>query len=156
MKNDNKNRFSTTYGVYLQDTARTTEEADYYFECSCSLCNREGCFCNPKYCDVAIAHEAKLNSIEISKPKPNKFKNYSRIYHTRSYKKTERFGKGTIQRILTIASKKTDIEYQKLGIDQASVYVEMGDVRNAYLILKRYGLNEEAEAIKKILRRTGK
>ena len=67
-----------------------------------------------------------------------------------------RFDKGTIQRLLTIASKKTDIECQKLSIDQASVYVEMGDYKNAHTILKRCGLNKEAEAIRKYLRRTGK
>ena len=69
---------------------------------------------------------------------------------------TAQFNKRTAQRLLTIASKKTNIERQKLSIDQASVYVEMGDAENAYLVLKRCGLNEEAEAIRKYLRRTGK
>ena len=75
------------------------------------------------------------------------------IVHTRTYKKSERFDKGTIQRLLTIASKKTEFECQKLELDQASVFVEMGDYKNAYLILKKNGFEAEAEAVKKYLRR---
>ena len=65
----------------------------------------------------------------------------------------ERFDKGTIQRLLTIASKKTEFERQKLELDQASVFVEMSDYKNAYLILKKNGFEAEAEAVKKYLRR---
>ena len=71
----------------------------------------------------------------------------------RAYKKSERFSKGTIQRLLTIASKKTEFERQKLELDQASVFVEMNDYKNAYLTLKKNGFETEAEAVKKYVRR---
>lgn len=61
----------------------------------------------------------------------------------------ERFNKGTIQRLLTIASKRTEFERQKLELDQASVFIEMDDYKNAYLILIKNGFKTEAETVKK-------
>ena len=154
---NNKHYFSMVRAVELQDTAKTVKELDERFERSCTLCSKAG-YCDEDKCFVAQAHYTKKEFLEFRELiAAGKIKAPStEIVHTRTYKKSERFDKGTIQRLLTIASKKTDIECQKLGIDQASVYVEMGDYKNAYTILKRYGLNKEAEAIKKYLRRTGK
>lgn len=154
---NNKHHFSMVRAVELQDTAKTVKELDERFERSCTLCSKAG-YCDEDKCFVAQAHYTKKEVLKFRElVAAGKIKAPSTaIVHTRTYKKSERFDKGTIQRLLTIASKRTDIECQKLGIDQASVYVEMGDYKNAYTILKRYGLNKEAEAIKKYLRRTGK
>lgn len=157
MITNNKHHFSMVRAVELQDTAKTVKELDERFERSCTLCSKAG-YCDEDKCFVAQAHYTKKEFLEFRELiAAGKIKAPStEIVHTRTYKKSKRFDKGTIQRLLTIASKRTDIECQKLGIDQASVYVEMGDYKNAYTILKRYGLNKEAEAIKKYLRRTGK
>ena len=55
--------------------------------------------------------------------------------------------------MLSIANNKVDLEKQKLAIDQASVYVEMDDYKNAYEVLKQNGVYKEAEAILKYYRR---
>ena len=120
--------FSKTRAIELQDTAKTVKELDERFERSCSICPKAG-------------YAGKINPPSTE------------IVHTRAYKKSERFSKGTIQRLLTIASKKTEFERQKLELDQASVFVEMNDYKNAYLTLKKNGFEAEAEAVKKYLRR---
>lgn len=157
MITNNKRYFSMARAVELQDTAKTVKELDERFERSCSICPKAG-YCDENKCFVAQAHYTKKEVLKFRELiSAGKIKAPSTaIVHTRTYKKSERFDKGTIQRLLTIASKKTDIECQKLELDQASVFVEMGDYKNAYLVLKHYGLNKEAEAIRKYLRRTGK
>ena len=143
--------------IELQDTAKTVKELDEHFERSCSICPKAG-YCDEDKCFVAQAHYTKKEVLRFRELiAVGKIKAPStEIIHTRAYKKSKQFDKGAIQRLLTIASKKTDVECQKLELDQASVFVEMGDYKNAYLVLKRYGLNKEAEAIRKYLRRTGK
>ena len=146
--------FSKTRAIELQDTAKTVKELDERFERRCSICPKAG-YCDENKCFIAQTHNTKKEVLKfrelIAAGKINPPS--TEIVHTRAYKKSERFSKGTIQRLLTIASKKAEFERQKLELDQESVFVEMGDYKNAYLILKKNGFEAEAEAVKKYLRR---
>lgn len=146
--------FSKARAIELQDTATTVKELDERFERSCSICPKAG-YCDENKCFIAQTHNTKREVLKFRELiAAGKIKAPStEIVHTRTYKKSERFDKGTIQRLLTIASKKAEFERQKLELDQASVFVEMGDYKNAYLILKKNGFEAEAEAVKKYLRR---
>lgn len=146
--------FSKSRAVELQDTAKTVKELDERFERSCSICPKAG-YCDENKCFVAVAHYTKKEVLKFRELiAAGKIKAPStEIVHTRAYKKSKRFDKGAIQRLLTIAGKRTEFERQKLELDQASVFVEMGDYKNAYLILKKNGFSAEAETVKKYLRR---
>ena len=74
----------------------------------------------------------------------------ARVVEVRKTRKYDR--KGVAQRLLTNATKKVEARYQELALDNASVYVDMGDYASAYRVLKRNGLNEEAEALKKAIK----
>lgn len=151
---NNKFHFSKTRAIELQDTAQTVPEADMRFEMSCSICPKAG-YCDESKCFVAQTHYLKKEVLEFKqlvvegKVQPPT----TEIVHTRKYQKSERFGKGLMQRLLTIALKKTDIRKQRLAIDQASVFIEMDDYKNAYVVLKRNGMESEAEAIEQYLNR---
>lgn len=60
--------------------------------------------------------------------------------------------KGVAQRLLTNAAKRVVAYSQELAIDDASVFVELGDYESAYRVLKRNGLDNEAEALKKAIK----
>ena len=154
MITNHKHYFSMARAIELQDTAKTVKQLDERFERSCTLCSKAG-YCDEDKCFVAQAHYTKKEFLEFRELiAAGKIKAPStEIIHTRAYKKSKQFDKGAIQRLLTIASKKTDIEYQKLELDQASVFVEMNDYKNAYLILKKNGFLVEAETVKKYFRR---
>lgn len=146
--------FSKSRAIELQDTAKTVKELDERFERSCSICPKAG-YCDESKCFIAQTHYTKKEVLKFRELiAAGKIKAPStEIVHTRAYNKSERFNKGTIQRLLTIASKKTELERQKLELDQASVFIEMGDYKNAYLILKKNGFSAEAEVVKKYFRR---
>lgn len=68
-------------------------------------------------------------------------------------KKTRKYDrKGVAQRLLTNAAKRVVAYSQELAIDDASVFVELGDYKSAYRVLKRNGLVDEAEALKKAIK----
>lgn len=69
------------------------------------------------------------------------------IRKTRKYDR-----KGVVQRLLTNAAKRVVAYSQELAIDDASVFVELGDYESAYRVLKRNGLVDEAEALKKAIK----
>lgn len=60
--------------------------------------------------------------------------------------------KSAVQRFLTNAAKRVQAHEKALAIDDASVFVELGDYASAYRVLKRNGLVEEAEALKKTIK----
>ena len=107
MITNNKRYFSMARAVELQDTAKTVKELDERFERSCTLCSKAG-YCDENKCFVAQAHYTKKEVLKFRELiAAGKIKAPSTaIMHTRAYKKSERFDKGTIQRLLTIASKK--------------------------------------------------
>lgn len=146
--------FSKNRAIDLQDTAKTVEELNERFERSCTLCPKAG-RCDENKCYVAQTHYLKKEMFEFKqlvaegKVQPPT----TEIVHTRKYQKSERFDKGLMQRLLTIALKKTDIRKQRLAIDQASVFIEMDDYKNAYVVLKRNGMETEAAAIEQYLNR---
>lgn len=142
--------FSKSRAIELQDTAKTVKELDERFEKSCSICPKAG-YCDENKCFIAQTHYIKREVLEFRELiAEGKIKApQTLVVHTRAYNKSDRFSKGTLQRLLTIASKKTEFERQRLELDQASVFIEMGDYKNAYLILKRNGFKAEAEAVKK-------
>lgn len=140
---NNKFHFSMARAVELQDEAKTLKEADYRFERSCSLCPKAG-FCIEDKCYLAQLHNSKialLEAEEITKSGNSTVK----IRTTRKYNR-----KGVMLRLLTNASKKVGVRYQELALDNASVYVDMGDYANAYKVLRKNGLIDEAEALKKV------
>ena len=59
---------------------------------------------------------------------------------------------GVAQRLLTNATKRVVAYSQELAIDDASVFVELGDYESAYRVLKRNGLDDEAQALKKAIK----
>ena len=68
-------------------------------------------------------------------------------------RKTRKYNrKGVAQRLLTNAAKRVVAYSQELAIDDASVFVELGDYASAYRVLKRNGLVDEAEALKKAIK----
>ena len=72
------------------------------------------------------------------------------IVEVRKTRKYDR--KGVVQRLLTNAAKRVVAYSQELAIDDASVFVELGDYESAYRVLKRNGLDDEAEALKKAIK----
>lgn len=144
MITNNKFHFSMARAVELQDEAKTLKEANYRFERSCSLCPKAG-FCIEDKCYLAQLHNSKvalLEAEEIAK----RGNSTVTIRTTRKYDR-----KGVALRLLTNATKKVEARYQELALDNASVYVDMGDYASAYRVLKRNGLVEEAEALKKAI-----
>ena len=154
MITNNKHYFSMARAVELQDEAKTLEEAKTRFERSCSMCPKAW-RCDENKCFVARTHYLKKEMLEFKKlvAEGKVQPPTTEMVHTRKYKKSERFDKGLIQRLLTIALKKTDIRKQRLAIDQASVFIEMDDYKNAYIVLKRNGMERESEAIEQYLNR---
>lgn len=149
---NNKFHFSKTRAIELQDTAQTVPEADMRFEMSCSICPKAG-YCDENKCYVAQTHHLRVEQISFALTlSKKKLQPSCEIVHTRKYTKTNKFNKGTLQRLLSIANNKVDLEKQKLAIDQASVYVEIDDYKNAYEVLKQNGVYKEAEAILKYYR----
>lgn len=73
------------------------------------------------------------------------------VVEVRKTRKYDR--KGVVQRLLTNAVKRVVAYSQELAIDDASVFVELGDYASAYRVLKRNGLVDEAEALKKAIKR---
>lgn len=140
MKWFNKNR-----AIELQDEAKTIEEAKKRFECSCSICPKAG-FCVEDKCYLAQLHAAKIAMLEAEELcKTTKV--VTEIRKTRKYDR-----KGVAQRLLTNAAKRVVAYSQELAIDDASVFVELGDYESAYRVLKRNGLDDEAEALKKAIK----
>ena len=72
------------------------------------------------------------------------------VVEVRKTRKYDR--KGVAQRLLTNAAKRVVAYSQELAIDDASVFVELGDYASAYRVLKRNGLVDEAEALKKAIK----
>lgn len=145
MITNNKFHFSMARAVELQDEAKTLKEANYRFERSCSLCPKAG-FCIDGKCYLAQLHNSKvalLEAEEIAK----RGNSTVTIRTTRKYDR-----KGVALRLLTNAAKKAEARYQELALDDASVYVDMGDYASAYRVLKRNGLVDEAEALKKAIK----
>ena len=143
---NNKHYFSMARAVELQDEAKTLEEAKTRFERSCSLCPKAGGFCIEGKCYLAQSHAAKMALLEAEELR----KTTKVVVEVRRTRKYDR--KGVAQRLLTNATKKVEARYQELALDNASVYVDMGDYASAYRVLKRNGLNEEAEALKKAIK----
>ena len=140
MKYFNKNR-----AIELQDEAKTIEEAKTRFERSCSICPKAG-FCIEEKCYLAQLHAAKMALLEAEELRKTT-KVVVEVRKTRKYNR-----KGVAQRLLTNAAKRVVAYSQELAIDDASVFVELGDYASAYRVLKRNGLNEEAEALKKAIK----
>ncbi len=140
MKYFNKNR-----AIELQDEAKTIEEAKTRFERSCSICPKAG-FCIEDKCYLAQLHAAKMALLEAEELRKTT-KVVVEVHKTRKYNR-----KGVAQRLLTNAAKRVVAYSQELAIDDASVFVELGDYASAYRVLKRNGLNEEAEALKRTIK----
>ena len=145
MITNHKHYFSMALAVELQDEAKTLEEAKTRFERSCSICPKAG-FCIEDKCYLAQLHAAKMTLLEAEELR----KTTKVVVEVRKTRKYDR--KGVAQRLLTNATKKVEARYQELALDNASVYVDMGDYVSAYRVLKRNGLNEEAEALKKAIK----
>lgn len=142
---NNKHYFSMARAVELQDEARTLEEANTRFERSCSICPKAG-FCIEEKCYLAQLHTAKMTLLEAEELRKTT-KVVTEIRKTRKYNR-----KGVMQRLLTNAAKRVVAYSQELAIDDASVFVELGDYESAYRVLKRNGLDDEAQALKKAIK----
>ena len=145
MITNNKRYFSMARAVELQDEAKTLEEAKTQFERSCSICPKAG-FCIEEKCYLAQLHTAKMTLLEAEELRKTT-KVVTEIRKTRKYNR-----KGVVQRLLTNAAKRVVAYSQELAIDDASVFVELGDYESAYRVLKRNGLVNEAEALKKAIK----
>ena len=145
MITNNKRYFSMARAVELQDEAKTLEEAKTRFERSCSICPKAG-FCIESKCYLAQLHTAKMTLLEAEELRKTT-KVVTEIRKTRKYNR-----KGVVQRLLTNAAKRVVAYSQELAIDDASVFVELGDYESAYRVLKRNGLDNEAEALKKAIK----
>ena len=145
MITNNKRYFSMARAVELQDEAKTLEEAKTRFERSCSICPKAG-FCIEEKCYLAQLHTAKMTLLEAEELRKTT-KVVTEIRKTRKYNR-----KGVVQRLLTNAAKRVVAYSQELAIDDASVFVELGDYESAYRVLKRNGLDDEAEALKKAIK----
>ena len=145
MITNNKRYFSMARAVELQDEAKTLEEAKTRFERSCSICPKAG-FCIEEKCYLAQLHTAKMTLLEAEELRKTT-KAVTEIRKTRKYNR-----KGVAQRLLTNAAKRVVAYSQELAIDDASVFVELGDYESAYRVLKRNGLDNEAEALKKAIK----
>ena len=145
MKQNHNYYFSMARAVELQDEAKTLEEAKTRFERSCSICPKAG-FCIEDKCYLAQLHAAKMALLEAEELRKTT-KVVVEVRKTRKYNR-----KGVAQRLLTNAAKRVVAYSQELAIDDASVFVELGDYASAYRVLKRNGLNEEAEALKKTIK----
>ena len=145
MITNNKHYFSMARAVELQDDAKTLEEAKTRFERSCSICPKAG-FCIEEKCYLAQLHTAKMTLLEAEELRKTT-KVVTEIRKTRKYDR-----KGVAQRLLTNAAKRVVAYSQELAIDDASVFVELGDYESAYRVLKRNGLVNEAEALKKAIK----
>ena len=145
MITNNKRYFSMARAVELQDEAKTLEEAKTRFERSCSICPKAG-FCIESKCYLAQLHTAKMTLLEAEELRKTT-KVVTEIHKTRKYDR-----KGVAQRLLTNAAKRVVAYSQELAIDDASVFVELGDYESAYRVLKRNGLDNEAEALKKAIK----
>lgn len=142
---NNKHYFSMARAVELQDEAKTLEEAKTRFERSCSICPKAG-FCIEEKCYLAQLHTAKMTLLEAEELRKTT-KVVTEIRKTRKYNR-----KGVVQRLLTNAAKRVVAYSQELAIDDASVFVELGDYASAYRVLKRNGLDDEAQALKKAIK----
>ena len=142
---NNKRYFSIARAVELQDEAKTLEEAKTRFERSCSICPKAG-FCIEDKCYLAQLHAAKMTLLEAEELR----KTTKVVIAVRKTRKYDR--KGVVQRLITNATKKVEARYQELALDNASVYVDMGDYASAYRVLKKNGLVDEAEALKKAIK----
>ena len=145
MITNHKHYFSMARAVELQDEAKTLEEAKTQFERSCSICQKAG-FCIEEKCYLAQLHTAKMTLLEAEELRKTT-KVVTEIRKTRKYNR-----KGVVQRLLTNAAKRVVAYSQELAIDDASVFVELGDYASAYRVLKRNGLVDEAEALKKAIK----
>ena len=145
MITNHKHYFSMARAVELQDEAKTLEEAKTQFERSCSICPKAG-FCIEEKCYLAQLHAAKMAMLEAEELRKTT-KVVIEVRKTRKYNR-----KGVAQRLLTNAAKRVVAYSQELAIDDASVFVELGDYASAYRVLKRNGLNEETEALKKAIK----
>lgn len=145
MKQNHNYHFSMPRAVELQDEAKTIEEAKTQFERSCSICPKAG-FCIEDKCYLAQLHAAKMALLEAEELR----KTTKVVVEVRKTRKYDR--KGVAQRLLTNAAKRAVAYSQELAIDDASVFVELGDYASAYRVLKRNGLVDEAEALKKTIK----
>lgn len=145
MITNHKHYSSMARAVELQDEAKTLEEAKTRFERSCSICPKAG-FCIEDKCYLAQLHTAKMTLLEAEELRKTT-KVVTEIRKTRKYNR-----KGVVQRLLTNAAKRVVAYSQELAIDDASVFVELGDYASAYRVLKRNGLDDEAEALKKAIK----
>lgn len=145
MITNNKRYFSMARAVELQDEAKTLEEAKTRFERSCSICPKAG-FCIEDKCYLAQLHAAKITLLEAEELRKTT-KVVVEVRKTRKYNR-----KGVAQRLLTNAAKRVVAYSQELAIDDASVFVELGDYESAYRVLKRNGLDDEAQALKKAIK----
>lgn len=145
MITNNKHYFSMARAVELQDEAKTLEEAKTRFERSCSICPKAG-LCIEGKCYLAQLHTAKMTLLEAEELRKTT-KVVTEIHKTRKYNR-----KGVAQRLLTNAAKRVVAYSQELAIDDASVFVELGDYESAYRVLKRNGLDDEAQALKKAIK----
>lgn len=145
MKQNHNYYFSMARAVELQDEAKTIEEAKTRFERSCSICPKAG-FCIEDKCYLAQLHTAKMTLLEAEELR----KTTKVVIAVRKTRKYDR--KGVALRLLTNATKKVEARYQELALDNASVYVDMGDYASAYRVLKKNGLGDEAEALKKAIK----
>lgn len=125
--------------------AKTPEQVKVAMRKSCELCQKAGQY-NPRWhcygdgCSVKNFAKAKLENLT-----PNNSRVIIRT--TRKYNR-----KGVVQRLLTNAAKRVVAYSQELAIDDASVFVELGDYESAYRVLKRNRLDDEAEALKKAIK----
>lgn len=139
-------------GQWLQATAKTAEDANERFECSCNRCNKQH-ICNEYKCPIFKAHETRLLSLEAERTQKSRPLNFE--VKTRSYKKAspETKIRKALLSYLTKLSKLCTNRNKQLIIDDASVMVELEEYTMAYWILKNGKLVKTAERIMELIRK---
>ena len=145
MITNNKTYFSRRIAIDKLCDAKTPKQVKAVMRKACALCQEAGKYnpywrCYGEACEVVINKTAKLRNLT-----PNNSRVIIRT--TRKYNR-----KGVAQRLLTNAAKRVVAYSQELAIDDASVFVELGDYESAYRVLKRNGLDNEAQALKKAIK----
>lgn len=137
-------------GEWLQDTAKSEEEANKRFSDSCNKCNKQA-ICNEKFCPIAKTHEIKLLLLEVERSQ--KRRNPSTRYTPRAYKKSspEVNAKKAVLNFLTRISKEITNRDIQIVVDDASVMAELGELESCYWTLRNSKLFKTAERVKSII-----
>lgn len=130
---------------YLQDTAKTVEEAKARAEKTCSLCNKQA-YCNESLCPFMKAHKTKVLCLE------SKGKGTVKVVKTRPYKKAtpKANAKKAVLNYLTRITKEITDRRIQIIVDDASVMAELGELESCYWVLRNGKLLHTAERVKSI------